>query len=132
MPTCTPPGWGSQGWGWASFGGGGPLSNEFPTHAPFDVYCVGPCDEMKNILTYQPEQFSSGLIIDPLTENLVLLAAPADAERWLLVNKSVPDFWTLEYTVIFTQLPPISPFPSPIPIPLPHPSSRSFCPIPLR
>ena len=109
MPTCTPPGWSSSGWGWNAWGGGGPLQQDLPVHQPFDVYCVGPCEEIGHIFQFFLVNSSGGLQTDPLTGNLWLDSGghgSAADEEWLEITKSVPSIWTLEFTVLFHHLPP--------------------------
>ncbi len=109
MPTCLPPGWGSAGWGWDPWGGGGPLQQDLPTHPPFDVYCVGPCEEIAHIFQFFLVYGSANLYSDPLTGNLLFdsggMGIPA-TEEWLDIQKAVPSIWTLEYTVKFHHVPP--------------------------
>ena len=108
LPLCLPPGWGSAGWGWAPFGGGGPLSSDLPQHPPFDVYCVGPCAEMEDIAQYH-EVVLVGGITDPLTGDLVLASGgqgSVPTAQSLEITKPTPSIWTLELTGKFTNLPP--------------------------
>ena len=107
LPLCLPPGWGSAGWGWQPFGGGGPLSSDLPVHPPFNVYCVGPCAEMEEIAQYH-EVVLTGGVTDPLTGDLVLTSGGqglAPAVQSLEVTKPTPSIWTLELTGLFSKLP---------------------------
>jgi hypothetical protein len=109
MPTCTPPGWSSSGWGWDAWGGGGPLQQDLPVHLPFDVYCVGPCEEIGHIFEFFLVGGSGSLQTDPLTGNLWFDSGgqgSAASEEWLEITKTIPSTWTLEYTVKFHHLPP--------------------------
>ena len=109
MPNCIPPGWGNSGWGWDPWGGGGPLKQNLPVHPPFDVYCVGPCDEIANISQFFLVDLSAGALHDPLTGNLMLDSGGQGVnppEEWLEITKGVPSVWTLEFTCKFHHLPP--------------------------
>lgn len=113
-PLCVVPGWGFGQWGltpWsgAAFGAapGGPL----PTEAPFDLYCVGPCAEMSNILTYAGVstvdaggQFTTVPVVDDLQMGSGGGIYPA-ATAILTISSSVTQSFTLEFTAKFTELP---------------------------
>jgi hypothetical protein len=118
MPTCTPSGFGSGGYGTAPSGGvalpdiGGPL----PAAPPFDIYCVGPCGQITYLLSH-PEVStvlaagSTGqfpISTDPSTAGDQLIAsggvAPATGAS-IIINDAVPENFTLEYTLWFYNLP---------------------------
>jgi hypothetical protein len=85
---------------------GGPL----PIELPFDIYCVGPCGPIAELLTH-PEVSAIGVgtqfIVDPFTLNQIVtsggLVATTEAE--IDISTSVPDDATLDFTVLFGNLP---------------------------
>lgn len=101
---CTPPGWGSGyvslPWGHALYTGGG-----MPVHAPYDLFCVGPCGEMAGLPSYTPVTLSGSFYIDPSSQDAVLYSSNG-VETSLLIESLVPADYTVLYTVNFASLPP--------------------------
>ncbi len=113
MADCISPGWGTGPYGQSPWGGsldavpGGPL----PVQLPFDIYCVGPCGPMSVITTFDdvdeigaPDQFA----VDPVTLDQILQSGGAftDTDVQLIITTSVPEVFTLDFTVQFGALPP--------------------------
>jgi len=109
---CAPVGWAVGVWGRAFWGATGPagIGGPIPTFAPFDIYCVGPCGPIAQLLTYNEVDFTGGdnqFPVDGFTlDQIVASGGDADeTEAEIVVNKPVPAAWTLEFTVFFSQLP---------------------------
>lgn len=111
--SCLAPGWGVGPFGMTPWGGslGGAPGGPIPaTDLVFDVYCVGPCGPMSFFLTYDevdedgdPLQF--GLVPDTLDIQLASGGAvPTDDVR-VTISTSVPEAFTLDFTVKFDSLP---------------------------
>jgi hypothetical protein len=129
--SCMVPGWGLSPWGvgpWAgeAFTHGGTL----PNLPPFDIYCIGPCAPMANILGFASVGSFGGsnLTIDPITEDLIIVSGGGpDSPGWgmgpygmypwaggtypfandsgITISSTVPSMWTLDFTVDFLSLP---------------------------
>ena len=110
---CPVPGWGIAPWGampWASLafvGGGGPL----PTNPPYDIFCVGPCQEISVVLSYlDVSTIGDGgqFPIDPFTmDQLIASGGPlySTDDAAIFFNVSVPPTFTLEFTGLWKNLP---------------------------
>lgn len=103
---CDLPGWGVAPWGTAPWGGvssavsGGPL----PTHAPFDVYCAGPCGEISVLLTHPEVSVTGDFTVDPVTGDI--LASSSDGtEAHLFITDAPSTSWTFEFTINGAALP---------------------------
>jgi hypothetical protein len=110
MSNCLPPGWGFGFYGhfpWA----GEPfvIGGELPTAPPFDLYCIGPCAPMSNILGFVGvSSFGNPGHINPMTEDLILASGggiiPPGASG-ITISSAVPGMWTLDFTIDFLNLP---------------------------
>jgi hypothetical protein len=95
---------------WASLafsGGGGPL----PTNPPYDIFCVGPCQEIAVVLSYLDVSTigsDSQFPIDPMTmDQLIASGGPLypTTDAAVFFNVSVPETFTLEVTALWKNLP---------------------------
>lgn len=112
MTACVLPQWALGVWGMTPWGGtdvataGGPL----PAFAPFDIYCVGPCGEISELLTH-PEVSVEGIAtqfpIDGPTLDQIFASGGSypTGEAEIRIATDVPENWTLEFAVKFTSLP---------------------------
>ena len=113
-PLCTAAGWGLGPWGLTPWGmgaftgaGGGPI----PSQAPFDVYCVGPCGEVSNLLTYTEvtaEGDGTQFPIDGPSGDQVLASGGTfdTGNASISISVPVPVNFTLDFTVLWKDLPP--------------------------
>ncbi len=112
-PLCTTAGWGTSPWGQGPWGlgsfsaaGSGPL----PTVAPFDVYCLGPCGDISNILTYT-EVTAGGngaqFFIDLPTGDEVIASGGGFVAGNASIELSVPVpvNFTFQFTALWKDLP---------------------------
>lgn len=113
---CTPPGWSTQAWGWTPWGSlpGGNV----PYHDPFTTYCVGPCGEMFDILSFLQVSIAGDYSINP-DQDLCMysVGGPSGvAIPSVLTIEHVPDpgspapagtppSYTLEFTAELVSLP---------------------------
>ncbi len=112
MNPCLIPGFGSGVYGKTPWGGsleaipGGPL----PVVLPFDIYCVGPCGPISELLTH-PEVSAIGdgtqFPIDGYTLDQIVRSGGTvtAAEAEIDIVTSVTEDFTLEFTVSFGNLP---------------------------
>ena len=115
MADCAVPGWSVEAYGtdpWGSPGTavpGGPITTYPPD---FDLFCVGPCTPAHYLTTYDevttasvPGQFYAlGYDLVVLSDSTTL---DGGVTKTALINVGVemPDEWSLEFTVMFDQLP---------------------------
>lgn len=106
---CIPPGWGTGyttlAWGHTSF-----IGTELPTHPPYDVFCIGPCEEMAALTGFTAVTLTGTYYLDVYTSDLVIYSL-AGYESKLFIDSSVPTDYTLTYTVYFESLPPSLSYP---------------------
>lgn len=112
MNSCLVPGFGSGIYGKSPWGGslevsaGGPL----PVVEPFDIYCLGPCGPIAELLTHTEVSFSGDPLqfpIDGFTLDQVVQSggSVSTGEAEINISTSVTEDFTLEFTVRFGALP---------------------------
>jgi hypothetical protein len=104
------PGWGSWPWGQVWGGGGIVPGGSLPIDPPHDIFCVHAGGEMSLILTH-PEVTTVGsggqITTDGPTGDLILQSGDSIGitEAQLILNTTVPEDWTLDWSCKFLDLP---------------------------
>ena len=113
MSNCIAPGWGSGPWGQNPWGGSlaVPSGGSIPVVLPFDVYCVGPCGPISVLLTYAQVSTIGNALQFPIDfstmdQEMASGGTYPTTDAAIIISDTVPENFTLEFTVDFEHLPP--------------------------